>query len=432
MSRHQTRRTTTKASPSPSDLIDNELAYSFVSDSLFIKNPVTGEVDVVGGKSYTQALSTSTVRSINGQTGVVEITAQDVPGSVRSVNGTSPDISGNVTVETTSSVTSSQISDATAVGRSMLTAPTADAQRQALGLGSAALQSSSSFASAAQGAAADTALQVQDADDRYVRTVNGTAPDASGNVSVSGGSGSTSFAGITGAPADNTALSSALSSKVDKAVSGATVTVSGNMSASHLGKVITVDTSSAAVVLTLVPGVISTASDRITYKRRGGNSLTFVAANGATLNDPHLMQIVDGDLAVIAGTAIDTATVVGMPGDMVRKTRANLYTARQAIAPVTLSVSGGVIPMDASLSNNFVVSLTESATLQNPTTLIGGQAGTIDVINTGSFSLSFGPLWRPVVGATTAVKQGAGGFSMVTFKVSADSSRILYNIIQEQ
>lgn len=287
-------------------------------------------------------------------------------------------------------------------------------------------------ATAAQGTLASTALQQATGDARYVRTVNGTGPDGSGNVVVAGGSGAASFSTLTGAPTDNVALTTALTAKVDKATAGTTVTVSGNMSPLHVGKVVTVDTTSAAVVLTMVPGVIATASDRIAYKRKGGNTLSFASANGATLNDPHLIQIVEGDLVIIAGTALDTATVAGMPGDMVRKGRANTYTARQAIAPATLTVSGGNIAVDSSLSNNFTLSLTANATLLNPTALIGGQAGTIDVINTGAFNLSYGTMWRPVVGATTSVKQGAGGFSIITFKVSADGTKILFNVIQEQ
>lgn len=401
-----------------------------------------GKVYIVTGPDASQPTNWTSLEypggdviSVAGKTGAVTLTVSDVHGLgsaatlnasslVKSVNGTTPDASGNVSVSGMGAVSSV----AGKTGAVTLTA--SDVQ----GLGSAAIQSSSSFATSAQGALADSALQLAVADLRYIRTVNGQGPDVTGNVSVSGsgGTGSASFATLTGAPADNAPLATALNAKVDKAVVGGTVGVSGNMSSAHVGRVINVDTSSAPVVLTLVPGVISSASDRIAYKRSGGNPLSFSAANGATLNDPHLVQIVDGDLVVIAGTDVDTATVAGMPGDMVRKGRANTYTARQAIAPATLAISSGNVAIDASLSNNFTLTLTSNATLLNPTALVGGQAGTIDVINTGAFNLSYGTMWRPVVGATTAVKQGAGGFSIVTFKVSADGTKILFNVIQEQ
>jgi hypothetical protein len=53
----------------------------------------------------------------------------------------------------------SEISDSTAAGRAVLTAADASAQRTALGLGTAATTAASAYATAAQGATADTAIQ---------------------------------------------------------------------------------------------------------------------------------------------------------------------------------------------------------------------------------------------------------------------------------
>jgi hypothetical protein len=55
--------------------------------------------------------------------------------------------------------TASEISDSTAAGRAVLTAADASAQRTALGLGTAATTAATAYATAAQGATADTALQ---------------------------------------------------------------------------------------------------------------------------------------------------------------------------------------------------------------------------------------------------------------------------------
>lgn len=64
------------------------------------------------------------------------------------------------------------------------------------GLGTAATQATTSFATATQGGKADTALQQATADLRYVRTVNGIGPDENGDVVVSGGgSGGGAFDG---------------------------------------------------------------------------------------------------------------------------------------------------------------------------------------------------------------------------------------------
>lgn len=223
-----------------------------------------------------------------------------------------------------------------------------------------------------------------------------------------------------------------IDAKVDKAIIGNTITSNGSISASHNGKVMIADATANPIELTLAPGIVTSASDRFIYKKRGANPLSFRGINGVVLNDPHLIDVLDGDLVVIAGTGPDAATVVGMPGDMVRKNQPNTYHARQAIAPVELTIAGGVISIDSRLSNNYFVELDADAVLANPSFLLGGQAGTIEVINTGSFNLTFGTVWRPVVGAITAVKHGAGSLSIVSFKVSADGTKILYNIIQEQ
>ena len=51
------RRSITKNAPSTSDLLDGELGYSFVSNQFFIKNPLTGLVDTIGGKYFVDSLS---------------------------------------------------------------------------------------------------------------------------------------------------------------------------------------------------------------------------------------------------------------------------------------------------------------------------------------------------------------------------------------
>lgn len=125
------------------------------------------------------------VVSVAGKTGAVTLTVSDIQGLgsaaaadlsdiVRTVNGISPDSSGNVTVASTGAVW-------TVAGRSGDVSLSAS---DILGLGSAALQSTSSFASAEQGLLATTALQTGVADMRYIRTVNGQGPDTSGDVVV--------------------------------------------------------------------------------------------------------------------------------------------------------------------------------------------------------------------------------------------------------
>lgn len=70
--------------------------------------------------------------------------------------------------------TASAISDSTTAGRALLTAADVAAQRTALELGSAALSASSDFATSAQGALADTAVQPADLGDSATLDVGAT------------------------------------------------------------------------------------------------------------------------------------------------------------------------------------------------------------------------------------------------------------------
>lgn len=156
-----------------------------------------GKVFIITGQNSSLASSWTSLEypggdvvSVAGKSGAVTLTVSDIQGLgsastlsksevVQKVNGVGPDSSGNVQIAATGGV----LSVAGKTGNVSLQAS------DILGLGSAAIQSSSSFASAAQGTLAETALQQSVADFRYVRTVNGVGPDESGNVVVTGGSG---------------------------------------------------------------------------------------------------------------------------------------------------------------------------------------------------------------------------------------------------
>lgn len=51
------KTSTTNAAPALSDLVPGELAYSFISGKLFIRNPQTNQVDELGGKSYVDVIN---------------------------------------------------------------------------------------------------------------------------------------------------------------------------------------------------------------------------------------------------------------------------------------------------------------------------------------------------------------------------------------
>jgi hypothetical protein len=309
---------------------------------------VNGQTPDASGNVQVAAGGTGTVQSVNGQapnaSGAVSLTAANIPGTVRSVNNAQPDASGNVTIAVSAgSVSSTGITDSTAVGRSLLTAANAAAAKSALaisagdvsGLGTAATQASTAFASAAQGVKADTALQsipfgttagtaAQGNDPRFngnVKTVNNTLPDASGNVNIAVSAGSVASTGIT----DSTAVGRALLTAADAAAqrtslglgSAATqastafspaasaavaVAASRNLTNADAGK--TLEVTAAGVTLT-VPAGLNLVPGVIVQRHTGGTSIAF--AGGATGNGAATTLAVTAQMAAIVPTATSDA-----------------------------------------------------------------------------------------------------------------------------
>lgn len=85
-------------------------------------------------------------------------------GTVKTVNNTAPDANGNVTVATSAgSVASTGITDSTSVGRSLLTAADAAGARTAIGAGTSSLALGTTASTAKAGNYQPTAAQISDA-----------------------------------------------------------------------------------------------------------------------------------------------------------------------------------------------------------------------------------------------------------------------------
>lgn len=88
--RLRTRRSTTKAVPAASDLELSEQGYSFLSNLLYIRNQVTGEVDCIGGKAIVEQ-----VQALTAQVAGINKLPTLTPDSV-GVMDDATQISGNV------------------------------------------------------------------------------------------------------------------------------------------------------------------------------------------------------------------------------------------------------------------------------------------------------------------------------------------------
>lgn len=86
----------------------------------------------------------------------------------------------------------------------------------------------------------------------------------------------------------------------------------------------------------------------------------------------------------------------------------NTWTKAQDVAQVTLT-DGATISTDASLSNNFIMTLGGNRTLANPTNLVAGQViiYTIKQDATGNRTLTYGSLFKKPAGQSLTLSTAA-------------------------
>lgn len=125
--------------------------------------------------------------------------------------------------------------------------------------------------------------------------------------------------------------------------------------------------------------------------------------------------------AVQAGTdtAVSLSTVFTWFKGLV-----NTYTKAQGVAPVALT-DATTVATDASLSNNFTLTIGGNRTLGNPTNMVAGHVYnwiiTQDV--TGSRTLAYGSLFKWQGGVIPALSTVAGSVDMVS--AMYDGTRLL-------
>lgn len=94
----------------------------------------------------------------------------------------------------------------------------------------------------------------------------------------------------------------------------------------------------------------------------------------------------------------------------------NIFTKTQAGTPQVLTSSGGFVAFDASNGNNARLTLTENTTLQNPTNLIDGSGGNIQITQgAGPYTLAFGGAWTTIDGSATTVSTTNGAVNLLTW-----------------
>ena len=84
------------------------------------------------------------------------------------------------------------------------------------------------------------------------------------------------------------------------------------------------------------------------------------------------------------------------------------FVGTQSVTPSSLTIVTNVVNVDASLSNNFNLTLSANATLANPTNLVAGTTYTISITQGTSFTLAYGSLYKFAGGTVPSVTTTAG------------------------
>lgn len=104
----------------------------------------------------------------------------------------------------------------------------------------------------------------------------------------------------------------------------------------------------------------------------------------------------------------------------------NTYTKAQGVTPTALT-SGASVATNASLSNNFTLTLATNATLANPTSLVAGHVYNwiITQDSTGGRTLAYGTLFKWPSGAAPVLSTAAGAIDLIS--AIYDGTRLVAN-----
>lgn len=162
----------------------------------------------------------------------------------------------------------------------------------------------------------------------------------------------------------------------------------GSPSSANLISAVTDETGTGALVFANTPTLVTPVLGVATATTINKVTLT-APASGSTLT------INDG----VTLTVSASSTVSGTPGALAA---ANTWTKAQSVTTSTLTDAAN-ISVDASLSNNFKVTLAGNRTIDNPTNLVNGTTYNFIVIQDsgGSKTLAYGNKYKFAGGAKT-------------------------------
>ena len=200
--------------------------------------------------------------------------------------------------------------------------------------------------------------------------------------------------------------------------------------------------SLASQMIVSVGGVLQEPEGAYTV---GGSTITFTSppASGADFFAVALGDTLDigapSNGTVTAAKIADTAVTVAKLGTgALIGTNIQAFDAdtakTDAVQTFTVSQRGGVtnhgtliantaFRQDLSLSNHYKMTLAGSITINNPTNQVAGQSGAIEIINGGSYTVSWGSDWDFAAGTAPVIT--VSGTDLLSYYVSSANNIVV-------
>lgn len=147
---------------------------------------------------------------------------------------------------------------------------------------------------------------------------------------------------------------------------------------------------------------------------------------------PNASSSVLGGIKVGSGLSIDPATgILSNSGTGVSLSATNVWAKNQSVASVGLT-DGATIAVDASLSNNFTVTLGGNRTLANPTSLTDGMVLNFRIKQdaTGSRTLAYGAKYKFPGGTAPVLSTAANAVDLMSCYYDATDDQLECNLIK--
>jgi hypothetical protein len=174
-------------------------------------------------------------------------------------------------------------------------------------------------------------------------------------------------------------------------------------------------------------GLLTTTSAASTYLAKAGGTVTGaleIGAAGSLVFEGSTADTFETTLAVVDPTADRTITLPNATGTVPLLSLAQTFSAAQRGSISSFTSSSGTATPDFALANNFSITLSENATLANPSNVTAGQSGCIFISQdaTGGRTLAYGANWDFAGGNQPNLSNAANAVDLLVYTVRTTTS----------